>query len=348
MAVKPVRILLLADTHLGFDQTARPRIKRRRRGDDFFKNYVRALRPALQGQVDIVVHGGDLLFRSKVPAGLVQKALQPLFAVADSGVKVFLVPGNHERSRIPFRLLAGHSGLHIFDKPQTFCIELHGQRVALSGFPCDRDQVRRNFRTLLSQTGYKETQADIRLLCLHQAFEGARVGPHNYTFRYSPDVIKAADLPAGFAAVLCGHIHRQQVLSHDLGGGRLACPVFYPGSIERTSRAEKDEAKGFFTIELSSAQPGGQVGRYTFNQLPARPMVDLVLEVKGLDPLELKARLEHEIEKLDPDSIVRIEPLGPIGEDSRQILKAESLRGLAPASMNISLLTKRPFQRRDS
>ena len=66
-----VKLLFLADSHLGFDYPFRPRIKRRRRGEDFFKNYERALEPARKGEVHAVIHGGDLLFRSKVRAQLV-------------------------------------------------------------------------------------------------------------------------------------------------------------------------------------------------------------------------------------------------------------------------------------
>ena len=43
-----VRVLLLADSHLGFDFTFKPRVQRRRRGEDFFKNFHTALKPALQ------------------------------------------------------------------------------------------------------------------------------------------------------------------------------------------------------------------------------------------------------------------------------------------------------------
>jgi exonuclease SbcD len=96
-----IRILFLADTHLGFDFPFRPRIERRRRGPDFFRNFKRALEPAHRGEVDAVIHGGDLLYRSKVPDRLVDMALDPLKEVADRGVEVFLVPGNHERARIP-------------------------------------------------------------------------------------------------------------------------------------------------------------------------------------------------------------------------------------------------------
>jgi DNA repair exonuclease SbcCD nuclease subunit len=59
-----IRILLIADTHLGFDLPFRPRINRRRRGPDFFANFERALMPALQGDVHAVVHGGDVLYRN--------------------------------------------------------------------------------------------------------------------------------------------------------------------------------------------------------------------------------------------------------------------------------------------
>ena len=65
-----IRILLLADSHLGFDLPARPRIARRRRGHDFQANYATALEPALAGEVDVVVHGGDVFLRSRVAPSL--------------------------------------------------------------------------------------------------------------------------------------------------------------------------------------------------------------------------------------------------------------------------------------
>ncbi len=41
-----IRILFVSDTHLGFDLPRKPRVKRRRRGPDFFENFERALEPA--------------------------------------------------------------------------------------------------------------------------------------------------------------------------------------------------------------------------------------------------------------------------------------------------------------
>ena len=189
-----VRVLLIADTHLGIDLPFRPRVERRRRGHDFFNNLNRALQPAHQGQVDMVVHGGDLFYRSKVPAALIEMAMAPFVAVADRGIPVFIVPGNHERGRIPLHLWAIRSNLHIFYRPRTFIHQVRGISVGLSGFPFNR-QARDRFCNLVEETRYLESAADICLLCLHQTVEGAKVGPSGYTFRRGKDVVRGRDIP---------------------------------------------------------------------------------------------------------------------------------------------------------
>jgi hypothetical protein len=69
-----MKILLLADTHLGFDMPLRPCLVNRRRGPEFFANTRLALEPAMKGEVDLLVHGGDLLYRIKIPPALVTQA----------------------------------------------------------------------------------------------------------------------------------------------------------------------------------------------------------------------------------------------------------------------------------
>lgn len=221
-----VRILLLADTHLGLDEK-------------HFDAYARALDHARD--VDLVVHGGDVLYRSQVKPGLVFRAFEPLKRIADRGVPVVVVPGNHERSAIPYPLLVMHPRIHIFDRPRTFTLQLNDTSVAISGFPCERNGVRERFSALLDAC--EPARADVQLLALHQSVEGARVGPVDFMFRNGPDVIPRRAIPRRFAAVLAGHIHRHQVL--DAGA-----PVFYPGATERTSYAEAKETKGCVKLTL--------------------------------------------------------------------------------------------------
>jgi DNA repair exonuclease SbcCD nuclease subunit len=320
-----VRVLFVSDTHLGFDLPARPRIAMRRRGPDFFDNFERALEPARTGEVDVVVHGGDLLYRSRVPAWLVEAALAPLKRVASLGIPVLLVPGNHERGRVPRPLLALHDGLHVFDRPRTVVVEARGVRVAFIGFPYAYE-VRQRFPELLAAARREATvasdldarEADVRVLCIHHCVEGATCGPGNFTFRSGPDVIRVADLPRDVAVTLSGHIHRHQVL-------RPAArpPVVYAGSIERTSFAEAPETKGYVVAELTRSG----LGALAFHPLPARPMVTCRLSLAALDPAAALAQVADAIASTPPDAVVQLRVTGPVPRG----LSAAALRGIAGA-----------------
>jgi exonuclease SbcD len=332
-----VKVLLLADTHLGFDLPFRPRIERRRRGHDFFANYERALQPAIEGKVDLVVHGGDLFFRSKIPSALVEMAMTPILRVADTGTPVYIVPGNHERARLPLQLWMLHPNLHIFHEPKTFVCRRPQMRIALAGFPFAR-HIQSDFPKLLCRTGYSDLKVDARLLCLHQAVEGAQVGPVNFTFRAGPDVIPGRDIPGEFCAVLSGHIHRYQRLDHDLTGKAMATTVIYPGSVERTSFAERREEKRYAIVELAPTEDGrGRLVGVSFFPLPARPMIVLELEVMGLKVNGVSKLIRNRLKRLDPESIVRVKFKGAVPAVIQNQFTAAFLRSLAPETMNISL-----------
>jgi len=332
-------VLLLADTHLGFDDPLRPRVLRRRRGPEFLANVLRALAPALEGEVDLVVHGGDLLHRARVPAASFARAMAPFLRVAERGVPVVVVPGNHERGRLPFPLLRRHEHLLLFDRPRTFRLRLRGLRVALAGFPFTRDVGGAAFSRRLAEARATDEGADVRLLCLHQTIEGATVGARRpHVFRPGRgDVVLGHVLPSDVAAVLAGHIHRAQVLSRDLAGRPLPAPVLYPGSVERTSFQERREAKGFLRLEIEPGPRGGRLHSLAFTPLPARPMVVVAVDVGGLGGEALARRLAARLAVLPPDAVVRLEPRGRIGPGAEAPLTAAGLRALAPPTMNVTL-----------
>jgi DNA repair exonuclease SbcCD nuclease subunit len=278
----------------------------------------------------VVVHGGDLLYRSRVPAWLAETALAPLRRVAESGVPVLLVPGNHERSRMPFPLLALHERLHIFDRPRTVVVEARGVRVAFMGFPYTHG-VRRRFPEILMDLSHDPVPADVRVLCLHQCIEGATCGPGNFTFRFGPDVIRTADLPRNVAVTLSGHIHRHQVL-HPAGGHSIV----YAGSIERTSFAEAPETKGFVVLEL--ARSG--LHSLEFRPLPARPMVARTVSFGNDDDLTAHRRLAAAIESTPGDAVVQLRVTGQIPPT----VTAAALRAVAGA--RTVTLAIRPSERR--
>jgi DNA repair exonuclease SbcCD nuclease subunit len=333
------RILFLADTHLGFDHPFKPRVYRRRRGPDFFRNYEQALQPAYRGEVNIVVHGGDIFYRSKVPAKLVDIAFLPLKRVADLGVPVYIVPGNHERSNIPYSILAAHPNIFIFDKPVCFSRRIRDVDICLAGFPFVRYGIRGRFSEILAQTGWRNTKADVYFLCMHQSVDGATMGPKNFRFRGGDDVIDIHTIPSAFTAALTGHMHRNQVVDRDLKGRRVATPVLYAGALERTSFAEKDERKGYMIIGVNTETVGNSL-QWEFHELRTRPMVQFNFDADGMSKPDFLPWLKDRISKVPADSIVRIQVRGMVDKTLRMSLSVNSLRAFVPETMNVTIRIK--------
>lgn len=329
-----VRLLFFADTHLGFDQPVRPRVERRRRGPDFLANFRRVLAAAVEEPVDLVLHGGDLFFRSRVPESIVDQVYGELLEFARHGIPLVIVPGNHERSRLPTSLFLRHPNIRVFDAATTLRFDLGGARVALAGFPSVRRRIRTDFRRLLAATGWEAVPADVRLLCLHQIVEGAAIGPNRYTFRTGHDVIRRRDLPPSFHAVLAGHIHRHQVLEVKRDA-ECPRPVIYPGSTERTSFAEAGETKGYCRLVFRPTSGNGwTLSRHDFIPLPTRPMVTVSVPDR-LPPDGVAGFLAGVAREAPPDAIVRFTSPEPISPALRRAFGARRLADSLPPTMNV-------------
>ncbi len=271
-----IKIIFFSDSHLGIGLTQKSGNQGDERVEDFFTNYNYILSFAEEQKADMVIHGGDLFNRSNPPPDIIDRAYRPLLNIAASGIPVLIVPGNHERSFLPATLFDTHPNLLRFDYPRTYNFFINKSKLSFSGFPFYRGDIRSEFPGFLEKTGWRNHTADFRFLCFHQAVEGAKVGVQNYTFRYGEEVIKITDIPAQFNAALAGHIHRAQILESPHEENASAVHVVYPGAIERTSFAEREEQKGFYVIEINN----GKV-KFLFKELPSRNMV--TIDLRGLE-----------------------------------------------------------------
>ncbi len=344
--MKHLRCCFLSDTHLGLDSPANPRIHRRRRGDDFYGNFLGVLETARQEKVDFIVHGGDLFYRSQIKSNLVLKAFEPLLETAESGIPVIIVPGNHERSRIPYRLLTGHPNIHIFDTPATFFLNVQGVRIALAGFPFVPGDIRSRYRDFVQMTGWRNQPSDVRFLVIHQAVDGATVGPVNFMFRYREDVVEPGQTPDEFHGVLCGHIHRHQVITRDLSGARLTVPVYMAGSIDRTAFAERFEDKGVIYFDICESAVGEWEVIADFRKIRTRPMIVHDMHIDDIPGGQVEKMLVETIKKFPADAILRLIIHISDPGDVPATLTAARFRELAPDTMNVSAVWKHSLETR--
>jgi DNA repair exonuclease SbcCD nuclease subunit len=170
-----VRVLHVTDTHLGIHRWFVGAPRDWRRSDDFFAALSAALAPAFAGEVDLVVHTGDLFDRSQPPARAIEDARTILMALGQV-VPVVIMPGNHDWRGLIASVGTGIPGVQVVDAAARACA------------------------------------GGVDFLLAHQAFDGSRV--NRFTFRTGrhADTIGAEHIPPGVRRVLCGHIHPRQAL----------------------------------------------------------------------------------------------------------------------------------------
>ncbi|MBN1971407.1 MAG: DNA repair exonuclease [Candidatus Delongbacteria bacterium] len=251
-----MKIIFLSDTHLGFDFPLSERRISNNRGEDFFKSFESVLDFAKKDNADLVLHGGDLFYRSKVPY-FIRDRVYDMISTFTSRTKIpfCIVPGNHERSKLPESLFIPNNQFYCFDNAESFDFE----NVSIFGFPYENGKLNQNFTGLQNSLLKNLDVERFNILVMHHIISGSKV--ENHTFHQGDDVIDIKDISEKFDLVLCGHIHRHQVLQK---GKRK---IIYSGSTERTSTQEINEIKGFVQIIISDKSYN-----YKFIPLYSRPM----------------------------------------------------------------------------
>jgi DNA repair exonuclease SbcCD nuclease subunit len=118
----------------------------------------------------------------------------------------------------------------------------------------------------------------------------------------------------------------------------MAAPVIYPGSVERTSFAERFEQKYYVKLSFIfvTGNPAPEL-TIEYIPLPARPMVVLKIEGSGLTLGQLTTTIRDRLSSLEPDAVVKLKIEGSLAAETNASLSAGYLRRLAPPTMNINL-----------
>src|SRR5262249_6948192 len=124
-------------------------------------------------------------------------------------------------------------------------------------------------------------------------------------------------------------------------GRRLAAPVLYPGSIERTSVAEIGETKGFMVVDVCADGV-----RWEFRRLPARPMIRTELAATTGNAGALESALAAIIARAPRDAVISIRITGSLEYAHWQALSPARLRALVPDTMNVEIMPADRFEPR--
>lgn len=245
-----MKLLHLTDTHLGIRRSFEGAHVGWSRDLDHAAAMERALEPALRGEVDVVVHSGDVFDRSRPPKSAIETADRLLRAVARQ-VPTFVIPGNHDRHGVCRTLPVTAPGLTVCDRPTR--IVIGGVAIALVPY--------RRVPSAWTHAAEQAIGPGADWLVAHQGFDGQAVPGLTFRVGSPADTLGAEHIPTGISHILGGHIHPRQAVQ--LNG----CTVVTPGSTERTSWSEAQQTKGFAIWDSDAPVP------WRFVDLPSRPML---------------------------------------------------------------------------
>ena len=93
---------------------------------------------------------------------------------------------------------------------------------------------------------------------------------------------------------------------------------------------------GYLILEFETNPLNGvRLKQWQFHELPTRPMIQLNLHPGDMNAAVLRSWLENTIGELPQDAIVKLKIRGRISQAAMTVLRAASLRALAPQTMNI-------------
>jgi exonuclease SbcD len=304
-----MKFLHLADSHLGESMPLYRTPPNNWRGESFIKNYYRALKPALEAEVEFVLHAGDLFDKYHINMDIIGRAMVPLRQIAARNIPVFIVPGNHEREHIPGGLLLAGENIHIFSKPESIEFAVKNEKVIVVGFPFIRHNSRMTFKQIIEKSGWKPRRDAFSVLLCHQTFEGAKVGTKNFTFRNGEHVVQLSDIPHGFGYVACGHVHKQQIMR---ANNTIIC---YAGSTERVNFQEMHEDKGFVIVEVKDG-----VAHPSFRKLNSTKMEIVSLDTTDKTAEDIIRAIDKHIAESKPSTVVRFHLHGEIDVEKLRVI----------------------------
>jgi exonuclease SbcD len=296
-------IVLVGDVHEGmnFGFKVDPDTGISERAMDFHKNFSSAAKYAMDNESPLFIILGDLFDRTHVAPAfreLVRRDIvEPL---QEKNTDIWILAGNHDQPRSAGRSTSlddfrGYPNVQVFRKRATRIVEIGSKKVGFLIVPyLHPEQVVQNVKEKLGEdvpreqmyefarrmwkdwiaSKAKEMEADFKILLGHFYVDGARISSTTY-IEHLPDEFSFVKemIPDEIDMTVFGHIHLHQVVSEK--------PLMiYTGAPERIDWGEREDDKGFVSIDVDTK-------RWEFNELPARPMLRIAVDVtRSEDPTQ--------------------------------------------------------------
>ena len=296
-----LNLAFFADSHLGYRAKVKNNSKginvRVQDGYDALKEITRGILTS-DVKIDAVIHGGDFAHTSQPSVRDITVGNFYLRKLAEAGIPVYGVGGNHDSSDIRADLPA----VAAFHDPE--------RKIHMVYEPYKKFEIADGVMLhAMSHHGLHEGDAPeinvssdvINVFTTH----GAAIDPKNQTLLRCIDSPREQIIPVEmitegmFNVNLLGHYHSRYAVGNEV------LNTWYAGSAIRRGFTDEPGQRGWLLVQI---EPNGKV-TVTPKDIPQRPQFDLpIIDAADLNPSEIMDLLENNIERtvgLDAEPMVR-------------------------------------------
>lgn len=316
-----MRLLHLADTHLGFRQLAGrldPERQINQREADVYRAWQAAIDVAIDREVDVVVHAGDLFDSARPTPRAIAEALDGFARLHEAGIPAVLIAGNHSTPRTrsggsAFEILSRYPGVHaIWAAPER--IDLLGTAFHAVPHQEDAERLRETIANLDFGPGRN-------VLIAHGGLDTTNA---TYSEAGSVDLDAESIATAAVDYVALGHLHGFQVVQANAA---------YCGSLERLDFADSAE-KVIVEVDLDAAGTDRFLTKHKAN---ARAVFTVDVSCAGLGPAPVLDAIEADVAGRPLDGAVVRVRLDGLSRDVYQALDVKRLDALFETTLHHQL-----------
>ncbi len=314
-----MRVLHVADTHIGY--SAYNKLDQNglnQRESDVYSAFSQVVDHALEHDVDLFLHAGDLFDTVRPSNRAISFAVQQLLRLSRAGIPTVIVSGNHETPR----LRETGSVFRVFEHIENLFLAYSGTAqtfsfgdIAVHCLPHCADK--ELFNTELDKM--QPEPGIFNIAMLHAAVSGLSVFRMN---EFNELMASNSQLDRGWDYVALGHYHEHVEVMPN---------VVYSGSTERFGFGQVGQPKGFVLLDTDTA-------KWEFLEISPRSMIDLpTVDCQGLGAQEIFSIAHSNLEAQDIEGAVVRQKLDSIDRRTLGHLDISSIRKRASAALQFEL-----------
>ena len=304
-----MNILHLADTHLGYSayrKVTQDGINQREA--DIYQSFTKIIDYAIDQDVDLVVHAGDLFDSVRPNNRAISIALNQMIRLSKNNIPIVIIAGNHEQPKLQetghiFNLFEHIPHIYpIFhERYETKEFMIDDENILIHCLPqINTQDVLQEQLTFIE----RNEKMDYNIFLAHGSIQGIKEFSMN---EFNEMMLPKQYLSEKFDYVALGHYHIQT---------KIDDYMYYAGSTDTFSFSESNKDHGFMELTLNNPKKNVE-----FMSINTRPFIDT-------PSIECYGKNIEEIMKEIIQTIKKIEPIGKIFRINLEHILSHQYRGL--------------------